>query len=355
MIWNNSITEKLGIQYPIVQAPMLGVTSPEMVAVAATTGCLGHLPLGALPANTCLEKIQKVKQLTKQHFAVNLFLHPIPEPTLELEHQYQHAKEALLQLAKKNNMDVEIPDFQAVNPNNRKEQLQAVLCEKIPIVSFTFGNLDTESILLLKSHKVVLIGTCTSVEEAKTLEKTGIDLICVQGIEAGGHRGSFLTDDDHFPKIGGFSLLAAIKANIKTPLIYAGGIYNATTLLAAKTLGAQGFQVGSMLLCSEESELKPFEKARLQQIQQTDVVLTKSFTGKYARGIYNTFMQHFENPASVLPYPYQNILTRSFRNVAREKQNTELLNIWAGQSVHDYSFESTKRILEGLIKNVEKS
>lgn len=354
MNWSNIITEKLSIQYPIVQAPMLGAASPEMVAAAAATGCLGNLPLGDLPATTCLDKIKKVKTLTDKAFSVNLFLHKIPPATPQLQKQYEHAAQALQQFAKENGIEVNIPAFQAVNPNNTKEQIDVVLSEKIPIVSFTFGNLDADSIALLKAHNVVLIGTCTSLEEAIVLEKTGSDIICLQGFEAGGHRGSFLTDDNHVPKIGGFSLLSLIKGNINRPIIYAGGIYNASTLLAAKTLGAEGFQIGSALLCSEESELKPFEKARLQKVQQTEIVLINSFTGKYARGISNTFVRHFENSAALLPYPYQNILTRSFRNIARENQNADLVNIWVGQSVHEYSFSSTKNILEELIKSMGK-
>jgi len=354
MNWKNTITEKLSVQYPIIQAPMLGAASAEMVAAAAEVGCLGNLPLGDLPAQVCLDKIRKVKTLTDKAFAVNLFLHKIPEPTPQLEKQYEKAKKQLERFAFENGITVAVPAFQAVNPNNTKEQLETILAEKITIISSTFGNLDAESIALLKSHNVTLMGTCTSVEEAIVLEKSGMDIICAQGLEAGGHRGSFLTDDDHIPKVAGISLLSNIVKTINIPIIYAGGIYNAPTLLAAKTMGAQGFQLGSILLCSQESELKPFEKDRLQKVQQTEIVLTKSFTGKYARGIYNTFMHHFDSSTALLPYPYQNILTRSFRSVAREMQNADLVNVWAGQSVHDYSRDSTKTILEKLIKDVEE-
>lgn len=349
---NHNITEILQIQYPIIQAPMLGVASPEMVAAATEAGCLGNLPLGDLPTKTCQEKIRKIKQLTGKPFSVNLFLHKIPATTPQLETQYEKVKKELEIFAKENRLEVEVPSFKAANTNNTQEQIKVIIEEQIPIVSFTFGNLDTASIALLKSHNITLVGTCTSLEEAIELENTGIDIICVQGLEAGGHRGSFLTDDDHIPEIGGLSLLAIIVEKVKVPVVYAGGIYNAKTLFAAQTIGANGFQVGSVLLCSEESELKPFEKARLQKAQQTEVVLTKSFTGKYARGIYNAFMQRFSTPENILPYPYQNTITRSFRNAAKTAENPELVNIWAGQSVHDYSFESTKTILEKLAESL---
>lgn len=349
---SNNIHQLINIKFPIIQAPMLGVASPEMVAAAAEAGCLGNLPLGDLPANTCLDKIQKVKKLTDKPFAVNLFLHKIPENTAQLAKQYEKAKKALELFALENGIQVEIPAFKAANPNNTREQLEVILEEKIPIVSFTFGNLDTESIDLLKSKNVLLIGTCTSLEEAMALDKSGIDIICVQGIEAGGHRGTFLKEDNDIPKIGGISLLSSVAQTINKPIVYAGGVYNAATFSAVKTMGAQGVQVGSLLLCSQESELKPFEKKRLKKVQQTEIVLTKSFTGKYARGINNTFIHHFEESVNLLPYPYQNILTRSFRNVSREKENAELVNIWVGQSVHPYSFASTKTILENFAKSI---
>jgi nitronate monooxygenase len=190
------------------------------------------------------------------------------------------------------------------------------------------------------------------VEEALILEKSGIDLICVQGIEAGGHRGTF--DAENIPKIGGISLFSGVYDHVKVPLVYAGGIYNDKTLRAAKELGAQGFQVGSMVLASQESALQPFEKERLKRVEEKNIVLTKSFSGRYARGIQNKFIETLEDSDYVLPYPYQNKLTNELRRVAKTLQNTDFVGIWAGQSIHDYSTLSTEDILKNLILEAEK-
>jgi nitronate monooxygenase len=218
-------------------------------------------------------------------------------------------------------------------------------------VSFTFGNLDQQSIDRLKRKGTILIGTCTSMNEALVLENSGIDIICVQGIEAGGHRGSF--DNEDIPQIGGLSLLSQVSDFVKVPIIYAGGIYNSRTLLASKTLGADGFQIGSLLLGSKESALKDFEKERLQNIKENEIILTKSFSGRYARGIKNAFIGSVGNSDFILPYPYQNKLTNELRKVAKANKNTEFVSIWTGQSISRFSGRSTTEILNNLIKETE--
>ncbi len=351
MNWQNDLTQILKIDYPIIQAPMFGVTTPEMVAVTSNISCLGSLSLADLNADKCIEEIRRTKQLTDNPFAVNVFAHDIPENTEVLRGKYDKAKTFIERLAKQNNLEVEIPSIVDLKINSYHEQIEAVISENCKIVSFTFGNLDKQSIDKLKSNGTLLIGTCTSVNEAIVLEKSEIDIICVQGLEAGGHRGSFSSED--IPKIGGLSLLAQVRETVNVPLIYAGGIFNAKTLLASKTLGASGYQIGSLLLGSSESALKEFEKERLRKVKETDIVLTKSFSGRYARGIKNTFTKATEKTEFILPYPYQNKLTAELRRIAKINQNTEFLSIWVGQSINEYSGKSTADIIRNLITETE--
>lgn len=173
----------------------------------------------------------------------------------------------------------------------------------------------------------------------------------MQGIEAGGHRGTFV--NENIPQIGGMSLLSKVYDSVSVPLAYAGGIYNARTLKAAQTLGAKGFQIGSLFLGSAESALKEFEKQRLRNLNEKDIVLTRSFSGRYARGIKNTFMNAIEAAQQILPYPYQNKLTAELRKVARVHGNADFINIWTGQSINGYSEKSTTEIIENLIREVE--
>jgi nitronate monooxygenase len=351
MNWKNIITELLNIDYPIIQAPMFGVSTPEMVTSATKIGCLGSLPLGDSSADKCVELIHKTKQLSKRSFAVNIFVNQIPPLTDGLKAQYAKTKAFLEDLAQQYNLSVTLPALDEIKLNSYHEQVDAIIGEGCKIVSFTFGNLDHFTIQKLKNNKIVTIGTCTSVAEAILLEKSGIDVICVQGIEAGGHRGQFA--GNFLPQIGGLSLFAKVYEAVKAPLIYAGGLYNGKTVAAAKALGAKGLQIGSLLLGSMESALKEFEKQKLRNVDESDIILTKSFTGRYARGIRNAFTEAVENTEYILPYPYQNKLTSELRRAAKEIGNPDFVSIWLGQSINKYSGRPTDEILKELIEDTE--
>lgn len=347
MFWPDTISKRLGVQYPVIQAPMFGVSTVQMVAAAARAGCLGSLALADLSADESIKLIRETKNLTDKPFAANIFVHHIPAITDDLKDKFFKTRQFLEQLAKDNDIPISLPDLEDLKVRSYHDLVDTVIEENCEIVSFTFGNLDDHSIQKLKGNGITLIGTCTSVNEAQILEKSGIDMICVQGTEAGGHRGTF--DPDHILQIGGLSLLSQIYDHVKIPLIYAGGIFNGKTLQAAKDLGAQGFQVGNLLLASQESALQPFEKERLKKVREDEIMLTKSFSGRYARGVKNKFIEAVENSEYILPYPYQNKLTNALRKAAKSKQNADFVGIWVGQSIHDYSELSTEEILRNLI------
>ena len=332
---------------------MFGVTTPAMVAAAANVGCLGSLAVADLPAEKCVEAIRATRQLTSRSFGVNIFVNDIPKVDDDLRKKYAEAKQFIEHLAAEHRLDVELPSIDEIKLNGYHEQVDAIIAEGIKIVSFTFGNLDDQTIQKLKSNGVTLVGTCTSVSEAKILEQSGIDVICAQGIEAGGHRGSFASEP--ILEIGGLSLFSRVRDAVKSPLIYAGGICDAKSLMAARALGAQGFQVGSLLLGSTESALKEFEREKLRSVDESEIMLTKSFSGRYARGIKNAFIAAMEHSGHILPYPYQNKLTGELRRVSKEKQNLDFVSIWLGQTINNYDARSTAEILKKLIADVEKS
>ncbi|MBP2619281.1 NAD(P)H-dependent flavin oxidoreductase [Chryseobacterium jejuense] len=347
MLWPDTISKKLGVQYPIIQAPMFGVSTVQMVAAAARADCLGSLALADLSAEESIGLIRETRKLTDKPFVANIFVHHIPEITEALKEKFIKTRQFLEQLAKENDIEVSFPDLEDLKVTPYHELVDVIIEENCKILSFTFGNLDDQSIQKLKENGVTLIGTCTSVCEALMLEKSGIDIICVQGTEAGGHRGTF--DPDNVPQIGGLSLLSQVYDHVKVPLIYAGGIYNGKMVKAVKDLGAQGFQVGNLLLASQESALQPFEKERLKKVREDEIMLTKSFSGRYARGVKNKYIEAVEGSEYILPYPYQNKLTNALRKAAKSKQNTDFVGIWTGQSIHQYSELSTEEILKNLI------
>jgi nitronate monooxygenase len=342
----SSILNTLGIDYPIIQAPMFGVTTPEMVAAANKAGCLGSAALGDLDYDSSLKIIRECKKLTGSAFAANIFVNHIPPISDELKISYNRTKTYLYQLAEELHLNVELPEIEKIKPAGYQHQIEAILEENIKVLSFTFGNMNDAAIAQLKNNDVVLIGTCTSEKEAQLLIDSGIDIICIQGIEAGGHRGSF--DNENLPQIGGLSLLQNIREMTPLPLIYAGGIGRKKTMESLRILGADAFQIGTSLLCSEESALTTFEKQRMLNVEEQEIMLTRSFSGRYARGIKNKFIDLFENSDYILPYPYQNKLTAPFRKAARNAQLIECVNLWTGQTFRNLSFESTTAILNKL-------
>lgn len=351
MHWPTKLTAQLNITYPIILAPMYGVSTPAMAAAASNAGCLGSLALADLPADKCIELIHAYKKLSDKPYAANIFLNDVPLVTDELRAQYTEVKLFLQSLMQQHGFTAELPELDSIKITDYREQVDAIIAEGCKVLSFTFGNLDADSIAKLKSAGVLLVGTATSVAEAKLLGDSGIDVICVQGAEAGGHRGTF--DAESTLHVGGVSLFTEVKDTVKVPLIYAGGIINAKTLLAAQALGAQGYQIGSLLLCAQESALQSFEKERLQQAKADEVVVTNSFSGRYARGLRNTFIEAVEKADYILPYPYQNKLTGALRTAARANKNADFVNLWVGQSLPSFKHYSTGQILKELIVEVE--
>jgi nitronate monooxygenase len=234
-----------------------------------------------------------------------------------------------------------------------EEQIDIIIREQVPVVSFTFGVLKDEIIDRLHSQGIVLIGTCTSVKEAKLLEAKGIDIICAQGIEAGGHRASFLYEEA-IPQIGTFSLIPQVCDSVRKPVVAAGGVFDGRTLHAAFILGAAGVQVGSAFITAEESLAGTAYKKAVQDADDTDTVLTRSFTGKWARGIKNAFIEQLDNSGvSIPPFPYQGGVTATIRKTANEKGKKEFMSLWCGQSGANAQLQSTSDIFNKLIADAE--
>jgi len=351
MNWSNEITDILKIKYPIIQAPMFGVTTTEMVVSASNLGCLGSLPIADISPDKAIELINKVKSQTDRPFAVNIFVYDLPEIDQKLVDQYKRAKNFIENLANDHQLEVRLPEIEDLTFNDYRDLIDVVISAGCTTLSFTFGIPDAASIQKLKANNITLIGTCTTVEESLLLEKSGIDIICLQGSEAGGHRGNFLSEKptENF----GFEILAEVVASVSVPVVYAGGIYSGQQINAFKNYGAKGFQVGSLLLGSPESALTNAEKNRLRSLVDDDIVLTKSFSGRYANGVKNTFTCSLDDTANILPFPFQNKLTAELRSVSKAKHNLEFVNIWTGKFARNFSERSTRDILKILIEEAE--
>ncbi len=352
MRWQNRLTSTLNIEYPIVQAPMLGITTPEMVAAISNAGGLGSLPVGGLSPETTLSLIKAVKALTSRPFAVNLFTFPHPSPASGP--MLDNMRQFLDVLAEKYEVPFSVPPMESVRFYSYKEQIGILVQEKVPVVSFTFGIPDDESIMTLKNAACRLIGTATCVEEALLLENKFVDVITAQGFEAGGHRGSFITDNDP-PLVGTFALVPQVADAVQLPVLAAGAIADGRGIMAALLLGAMGAQIGSAFLACHESQAGNAHKHILQNASAIDTTLTRSYTGRWARGINNAFMKAVKQSGLEIPaYPFQLQLTMPFRSHAQKMEMTDLLVMWAGQAASKAVRKSAAEIFQSLVQQTEK-
>lgn len=334
-----SLLKVLGIEHPIIQAPMAGVTTPEFVSASAEAGTLGSIGAGYLSAEQTREFIREVNTLTEQPFAVNLFIPEQVEMNKEVLRQANEALQPIRHELGIMNDDVTLsePEFDG--------QIQVLIEEGVKICSFTFGLPDWETIQLLKENDVFLIGTATTVEEAILAEQIGMDAVVAQGSEAGGHRGSFHEALTFIPLI---ELLSGIVKVVRIPVIAAGGIANKVLMENALVAGANAVQIGTALLVSEESDAHPVHKKMMLSANEDATVLTAAFSGKIARGLKNQFTQEMKD-APIAPYPYQNDLTKELRKVAGSQGNYNYMSLWAGENVHLIKKGSVQGILKQFI------
>jgi len=350
MDWSNIVTRLLKVRYPILQAPMLVISSPEMVAAVSNEGGLGSLPVGGLSGERTAELIRQTRKLTDKPFAVNLFAHDIPKVK---KPELARMSEYLAKLGQQNGIPYQDQAPETLRFHSYLDQVDILLEEKIPIVSFTFGVLRDEVIQTFKSKGVILAGTATCVEEALLLDEKGIDLIIAQGMEAGGHRGSFLFEESP-PLIGSFCLIPLVTEKVKRPVIAAGGIMDGKTIKAAFILGARGVQLGTAFLASTESMAIPSYKRTLQKTSENEIVLTRSFTGRWARGVRNKFMTSVDKSGIAIPaYPVQNSLTIPLRTAAQKGDNKDFTTMFAGQAASKARSAGSSEIFRNLVRETE--
>ncbi|WP_010251383.1 NAD(P)H-dependent flavin oxidoreductase [Myroides injenensis] len=340
------LNDILGIKYLIGQAPMLGISTPEMVAEIANAGGLGILPLGGLAPEVCDKLIAKTKTLTKKPFAVNLFLNPVVDQDLKIVEKMQ---DFIAQYCSQQNIPFDyISDFRL---HSYEFVLDIIQKHEINIISFTFGCLRPSEVVNLHQNGKFLIGTATTKEEAKYLEEANIDAIVLQGIEAGGHRGSFLSDSykDNLSLQELFKQV--LDCNINRPLIVAGGLYSGKTAREYIENGASLALFGSIFIPSVESNAIPYQKELLDSGKPLETRLTRAYSGKWARGIVNDFMEAIDSSELTIPfYPFQNSLTQNIRIFAKQKNIHTFNSLWCGTNSHYARKGYSKDIFNKLIQ-----
>lgn len=343
------VTRQLNIKYPIIQAPMAGSTTPELVAAVSNGGGLGSIGAGYYNPEKLRTDIAKTQTLTDKPFAVNLF---VPEYNEVTSTQIHRMKEILTPYYEEFNIE---PDMPTIDKDDTFGQLvQIVIDTNVKICSFTFGIPNPVTVEKLKEAGVTLIGCATTVEEAVLNEQAGMDMVVAQGFEAGGHRGSFAQKTLQ-STIGTMALVPQAADAVAIPVIAAGGIMDGRGVYASLTLGAGAAQLGTAFLTTKESMAPEIHKEKILNSTETDTVLTKSFSGKYARGIRNRFIDDMEHhQEDILAYPFQNQITKKIRSKAAAEGRNDLLHLWSGQGVKMSRDTEAKELLKDIVDQVNK-
>ncbi|MDE1893675.1 MAG: nitronate monooxygenase [Xanthomonadaceae bacterium] len=324
----SSFARRLGLECPLVQAPMAGATTPELVAAVSNAGGLGSLGAGYTEAQAILDDVARVRSLTGRPFALNLFV--LPDAFAVDPLAVARAREELDALMAREGLEARTSLPAQWAP--RFSDQFAALCEARPAVaSFAFGVIDPAQMRELHRRDIVVIGTATTVREARAWAAAGADAVCVQGAEAGGHRGSFLHEAED-AMIGLFALLPLAVRAVDIPVIAAGGIMDGRAMLAAEVLGAAASQLGTAFLACPESAAAAAWKRDLPLAQEHQVTTIRGFSGRAARGLRNRFVELMPHAAQGLPYPVLNALTAPLRRAAAVAGRGDLLSEWCGQA-----------------------
>ena len=313
---------------PILQAPMVGASPPEMALAVSRAGGMGSLAAGALVPYQIEPEVERLRAATDAPFGVNLLMAPRAEPDgavveaalARLAPWYADLGEAL-----PGHPNSFAPDFEA--------QLAALTRAAPPVASFTFGILAADQVEALQRAGTMVVGTATTVAEARAWADVGADGICAQGCEAGGHRGHFLADPEA-SLVGTLPLTSLILDAVDLPVIAAGGIMNGRGVAAALALGASAVQMGTAFLLADQTGVSAPWKRAIEAADDESTRLTRAFTGRYARGIENRFMRELRAVQDEVPaYPVQNRLTQPLRAAAARAGDPEMISLWAGQGV----------------------
>ncbi len=323
------LLDLIGIELPVIQAPMAGANGSAMAIAASEAGGLGSLPCAILDTATARAEIRVIRQRTTKPLNVNFLCHTPPKPDPDRDAAW---KERLAAYYTELGLDA-AASAPAVNRAPFDEAMCEIVEEHKPeVVSFLFGLPEQALLSRVKATGCVVLSTATTVEEARWLEDHGCDAIIAQGCEAGAHRGMFLTDDIA-TQPGTFALVPQVVDAVKVPVIAAGGIADGRGLAAAFALGAVGAQIGTAYLFTPESLITDLHRAALGTARDNQTALTNVFSGRPARGLMNRVMREVGPMSDEAPaFPTAGGALAPLKAKAEASGASDFSSLWAGQA-----------------------
>ena len=350
--WNKTrVSSRLGIEYPIIQGPLGGLSTQRLTAAVSNFGGLGSFGAHGYSPSAIKDVIAEIRSLTSKPFAMNLWV------SMEDEGARTSGSEAFSRSLATIAPHIKalggtLPAYTPYTPIKFEDQARVLLDAKVPVFSFIVGIPPKEILDECRAQGIVMIGTATTPNEAIVLEQAGVDVIVASGFEAGGHRGSFLRTSEE-SLTGTFSLVPQVADAVSIPVVAAGGIADARGILAAFVLGAEGVQIGTAFLACEESGASVLHRNAILSGNARRTGLTRGFTGRLARGIQNQLLEELNRPGvEILPYPLQRLLLRNLTVLSEKAGKPELLQLWAGQSANLSRQSNATALLQTLVSEV---
>ncbi|MBA1200554.1 nitronate monooxygenase [Pseudomonas capeferrum] len=341
------ILDLLGVELPILQAPMAGASGSAMAIAVGNAGGLGALPCAMLGEEQVRAEIETFRKACHGPLNLNFFCHRPPPPDPERERRWKQALQPYY-----HELGV---DFGAPTPISDRAPFDERSCRWVEtlrpeVVSFHFGLPQAQLLQRVKATGAKVLSSATTVEEAIWLQAHGCDAVIAMGYEAGGHRGMFLTEDIT-TQIGTFALVPQIVDAVTIPVIAAGGIGDHRGLAAALTLGASAAQIGTAYLFTPEAKVSPAHRQALDTASASDTALTNLFTGRPARGINNRIMRELGPMSDFAPrFPLAGGALMPLRAISEPQRSADFSNLWSGQGLrlcrHLSAGELTRQLAE---------
>ncbi|GAB4044195.1 nitronate monooxygenase [Spirosoma litoris] len=326
---DNRIQRLLGIDLPILLAPMAGAATSEMAIAVAEAGGLGSLACALLTPEQIRAEVAHIRQHTTRPINLNFFCHQPPQFDVDRENNWKKRLEPYYH-------ELNI-DPQAPTPISNRAPFDAALCNlvaelKPEVVSFHFGLPDKSLLARVKATGAQILSSATTVDEARWLEQEGCDAIIAQGAEAGGHRGLFLSRDIS-TQAGTMALVPQIVDAVKVPVIAAGGIADARGIVAAFALGASAVQIGTAYLFCPESTIAPVHREALRSAKDNTTAITNVFTGRPARSIVNRLVREVGPMSDSAPeFPLAGGALVPLRAKTEPVGSGDFMSLWSGQA-----------------------
>jgi nitronate monooxygenase len=343
------LRELFGIELPLIQAPMAGSQGSELAAAVSKAGGLGSLPCALLDLDALGAELQAIRTRTDRPFNVNFFCHSPPHLDIKREAAWR----ALLSPYLKE-YGITLPEVPATAARAPFSAAAADVLEpfKPAAVSFHFGLPEPTLLARVKSWGSKVLSSATTVAEAQWLEQRGVDAIIAQGLEAGGHRGMFLSED-LTTQVGTLALVPQISNAVGVPVIAAGGIADASGVKAAMALGAAGVQVGTAYLLCPEATTSAVHREALKRAHRSSTALTNLFSGRPARGIMNRLMAELGPLNGAAPaFPLAAVALSPLRKKAESLGLGDFSPLWSGQNASGCREIPAASLTKGLVQSL---